>query len=171
MPGQVRLLIAALPLAWLSYCGMALAENFSSPEDEVVLTVTGRIDARNDGERAVFDMAMLRALPVSSFETSTIWTEGVKEFSGVSLYDFLEAIGAGGTSLQAIALNDYAVEIPISDARNGGPIIAYEIDGKPMSVREKGPLWIVYPYDADAGYRTETIYSRSIWQLDRLQVE
>ena len=68
-------------------------------------------------------------------------------------------------------MNDYAVDIPIGDARDGGPIIAYEIDGKPMSVREKGPLWIVYPYDSKTEYRTETIYSRSIWQLDRLQFE
>jgi len=39
-----------------------------------------------------------------------------------------------------------------------------------MSVREKGPLWVIYPYDSDAKFRTEVIYSRSIWQLDRLAI-
>ena len=39
-----------------------------------------------------------------------------------------------------------------------------------MSVREKGPIWVIYPYDHDADYRTDTIFSRSIWQLDRIDV-
>ena len=50
--------------------------------------------------------------------------------------------------------------------RDGGPIIAYERNGKEMSVRSKGPLWIVYPYDSNPSYKTEAIYSRSIWQLE-----
>jgi len=37
-------------------------------------------------------------------------------------------------------------------------------------LREKGPLWVIYPYDSDAKFRTEVIYSRSIWQLDRLAI-
>jgi hypothetical protein len=37
-----------------------------------------------------------------------------------------------------------------------------------MSIREKGPLWLVYPYDLNKAYQSETIYSRSIWQLVRI---
>ncbi|RYH00523.1 oxidoreductase, partial [Salipiger sp. IMCC34102] len=75
----------------------------------------------------------------------------------------------GGTLL-ATAINDYTVEIPVSDAVEGGPIIAYQMDGAEMQVRDKGPLWIVYPYDDTPEYRSEVIYSRSIWQLDRIEV-
>jgi hypothetical protein len=49
-------------------------------------------------------------------------------------------------------------------------MIAFRMNGAPMSVRDKGPLWIVYPYDSDPRFQTEIIYSRSIWQLDRLEV-
>jgi hypothetical protein len=49
-------------------------------------------------------------------------------------------------------------------------LIAYAMDGKEMSVRYKGPLWIVYPYDSNANYRTEITYARSVWQLDRIDV-
>ena len=73
-------------------------------------------------------------------------------------------------TLKATAINDYAVEIPVEDAVEGGPIIAFMRNGAPMSVRDKGPLWIVYPYDSDPAYQTEVIYSRSIWQLDRIEV-
>ena len=37
-------------------------------------------------------------------------------------------------------------------------------------MRDKGPLWIIYPYDQNTDYQTEVIYSRSIWQLDRIEV-
>jgi hypothetical protein len=69
----------------------------------------------------------------------------------------------------ASAINDYSVEIPLSDAVKGGPIIAYSIDGKEMSLRDKGPLWVIYPYDSNSDFRSEVVYLRSIWQLDRLE--
>ena len=58
----------------------------------------------------------------------------------------------------------------VEDAVEGGPIIAYRLNGDRMSVRDKGPLWVVYPYDSDQVYQTEVIYSRSIWQLYRIDV-
>ncbi|MCP1199071.1 molybdopterin-dependent oxidoreductase [Notoacmeibacter sp. MSK16QG-6] len=149
----------------------AIASEIGTPEGEPVLTVSGQIGQANQNGKAVFDKDMLEALPTKSFRTSTIWTEGSHTFTGVALNDFLKAVGADGKTINAIALNDYAVEIPVSDAIDNGPIIAYQMDGKAMSVRDKGPLWIVYPYDANADYRTEMIYSRSIWQLNRIEIE
>jgi hypothetical protein len=58
----------------------------------------------------------------------------------------------------------------MSDAIVGGAIVAFEMDGKPMPRRAKGPLWIVYPFDSSAKFRTESIYARSIWQLNRLHI-
>ena len=149
----------------------ATAGELAKPSGEPVLTVSGKIVQTNADEAAVFDLDMLKAMPTTSFRTSTIWTEGTHTLTGVALEDLLGAIGSKGETITAVALNDYAVEIPASDAVADGPIIAYEMDGKEMSVRDKGPLWIVYPYDSDAAYRTEMIYSRSIWQLDRMQIE
>jgi hypothetical protein len=39
-----------------------------------------------------------------------------------------------------------------------------------MSVREKGPIWMIFPYDSVEAFRTEQTYARSIWQLDRIAV-
>ncbi|MCU4655216.1 molybdopterin-dependent oxidoreductase [Roseibacterium sp. SDUM158016] len=148
----------------------ALADMLPAATGEVLLTVRGAIASTNDGDAAVFDREMLEALGAESFETTTIWTEGVQSFTGVPLNTVLDALGAEGETLRAIALNDYAVEIPVSDAEEGGPIVAYLQNGAPMSVREKGPLWVVYPYDANTAYQTEQIYSRSIWQLVSIEV-
>ncbi len=160
----------AVTIGFLLVAANVRAAEIGTPQNDPVLTVNGQIERTNEGDTAVFDMDMLKALPATSFRTSTIWTDDVHRFTGVALDDLLDAVGAQGRTINAIALNDYAVEIPAADAVDGGPIVAYEMDGAEMSVREKGPLWIVYPYDAKADYRTEMIYSRSIWQLDRMNI-
>jgi hypothetical protein len=88
----------------------------------------------------------------------------------VSLKTFIDHLEVQDGNLSAVAINDYKVDIPVSDAVEDGPIIAYMRNGEVMSVRDKGPLWIVYPFDATEDYQAEVIYSRSIWQLDRIVV-
>ena len=119
---------------------------------------------------ADFGMSELTQLPVTTIRTNTVWTDGKQEFSGVALVDFLALLEIGSGTLEAVAVNDYLAEIPVSDAVVGGPVIAYLHNGEPMSVREKGPLWVVYPYDSNTAYQREEIYARSIWQLTHIIV-
>lgn len=152
-----------------------LAVSLSGPlaADETastLLTLTGDIQVIDGNEAIQLDRAALEALPTTTFETSTIWTDGVHSFTGVSLADLAAELDVQSGQFLATAINDYTVEIPVSDAVEGGPIIAYLMDGEEMSVRDKGPLWVIYPYDSDADFRSEVIYSRSIWQLDRLEI-
>ena len=147
------------------------AEMLAVPSGAPVLTVSGKVNKTNQAETAVFDRAMLEAMSPVSFKTRTIWTEGENEFTGVLLSELLRNLGIESGTLRATAINDYAVDIPVADALKEPAIIAYKINGQPMSVREKGPLWIVYPYDKDKKYQAEVYYSRSIWQLDRIVVE
>lgn len=146
------------------------ASSLPSPTGPVLLTVSGEIEATNAPGEARFDIAMLEEMGGVEFSTSTIWTSGVVTFTGVPLDTFLDELGASGSTLEATAINDYVVSIPTTDAVAGGPMIAYKRDGDYMSIRDKGPLWIVYPYDKSADYQSELIYSRSIWQLDRIKV-
>lgn len=147
----------------------SFAENLPALAGDVVLTVSGNVEKTNAGKTTVLDLKMLEALETTTIETTTIWTEGTQVFQGVSLKALVEELGIKGTMLRASAINDYTVEVPMSDAVEGGALVAYRLNGENMSVRDKGPLWIIYPYDSDADYRTEVIYSRSIWQLDRIE--
>ena len=45
------------------------------------------------------------------------------------------------------------------------------MNGKAMDVRNKGPIWIIYPIDEFPELKTEEISGRSIWQLDKLLVQ
>lgn len=147
---------------------MAFAESLPAPTGDVLLTLSGEMDKQTSDGVVQLDMSLLQSLPVRQFTTATIWQDGPVEFTGVSLRDLLDHTGATGTAIEAVALNDYSVEIPVDSITEDAPIVAYHMDGKEMSPRDKGPLWIVYPYDAAPEYRTEVVYSRSIWQLDRI---
>lgn len=144
--------------------GLALAQE--APTGDVLLTVSGT----PDGKETRFDLAMLEALPASEFTTKTIWTEGPQRFEGVYLHDLLAGLGVSSGILTLTATNDYAITIPIAEIREGEALLAYRRNGAAMSLRDKGPLWLVYPFDASDDFRNEVIYSRSIWQLDRLRV-
>ena len=102
------------------------------------------------------------------FATSTIWTDGIIQFSGVSVRTILGQTNATGEKLKMVALNDYAIEMPVSELEEAAPIVATRMDGETMSVRDKGPFWVIYPFDADPEYASETNHSRSVWQLSRL---
>ena len=141
----------------------------AKPGGRPLLTVLGAIE-KGDGQKVTFDRAAMEAMPVAVVETKTPWTEGVTRFEGVRLTDILARVGASGKEVVATAVNDYAVTLPVEDENGAEPVIAYKMNGKPMSLRDKGPLWIVYPFDSDRNLEAEKYYSRSIWQLKSLTV-
>lgn len=157
-------------LAGLCLAGAGSAQALDKPQGPVVLTLSGRIRSPNDGTRANFDMAMLERLPQTSFTTRTPWYAQARKFTGPLLRDVLAAAGASGTLLRAVALNDYWVEIPVDDAARHDVVVARLLDDKPMGVRDKGPLFMVYPFDAQPELRNPVYYSRSAWQLRTIEV-
>ena len=137
------------------------------PDATVILTIQG---AQSPTQDMQFSLSALEALDQTEVVTTTVWTEGVQTFQGVSLKALAELLAVTEGSFEVWAANDYLAEIPVSDAVEGGPIIAYRLNGAQMSLRDKGPLWLIYPYDSNPRYRSEVIYSRSVWQLDRIIV-
>lgn len=167
-----RLVHSAVALVGLLFlAGSALADALPAPAGDVILRVTGHIANQNDGTDALFDLDGLESLPHAQVVTSTPWTEGQTVFDGVLLRDLLAAVGAAGGSLRAVAINDYAVEIPAEDATVYDVIVAYEMNGEPMSVRDKGPLWIVYPMDDHDELKTPETEAKMIWQLRDISVQ
>jgi len=135
--------------------------------EETVLKVSGDVDS---DAPISFSDADLAALPTITFETGTIWSEGIKTFSGPSLGSVLEAAGAGPGELQLVAANDYKVSLPKNVIEDQYPIIANRINGKPFGIRDKGPLWVVFPYDSKPAFQSELIYAYSIWQLTEIEI-
>lgn len=147
-----------------------LAGDLPALSGPVLLTVTGLDLATYPTGTAEFDLPMLQALGAEKITTTSIWTDGPHEFTGVPLQTLEQYLGITAPTLSLHALNDYAVQMPASEVEPGAPILAYMMDGAVMPVRDKGPLWLIYPYDSGARYRTDTFFSRSVWQLDRIDV-
>ncbi len=164
---RIGRMIAGIALG-VTFWGPAPAETFNPPKGPIVLTVQGQIAAHNAQDGLALDADQLAALPQHSFSTSTVWTEGTSVFSGVLLKDFIAAVGAHGTVVTLTALNDYQINIPMAEMADDGPLLALEQDGKPLTARTKGPIWLIYPFDDNPAYRTEETYSRAIWQLDKI---
>ena len=161
-----RRLLAVFALALPAGPLWALA----TPSGPVVLTVHGRVRLPNAGSTAQFDMQMLEQLPQRSFVTQTPWYPTPRKFSGPLLRDVLSACGAQGSNVRATALNDYRVDLPFEDTQRFDVLLALLLDDKSMAIRDKGPLFIIYPFDSNAELRTTVYYSRSAWQLKSLEV-
>lgn len=144
------------------------AEQLPEPSGPVLLTISGAMENETSQGVVEFDMDTLASMETVEFTTSTIWLEENATFTGVALRDLLEFAGSTGSTISAVALNDYKIDIPVVEIEDDAPIVAYLLNGEAMTPRGKGPLWIVYPYDESDTYRSEVIYSRSIWQLNRI---
>lgn len=146
------------------------ARALDRPAGRVILTVTGVMGVHNDGESASFDIALFDRLPQHTFSTKTPWYPQSRKFTGVLVSELLKALDSQATSLRAVALNDYRVDIPATDLTRHGALIASLLDDKPIAVRDKGPLLIIYPFDDQPELRTAVFYSRAVWQLRSLEL-
>jgi hypothetical protein len=161
-------LFGAVALVAANFAGAA---SLPAPTDKPILTVTGKISVTNEDGTAQFDRAMLEALGTASFTTSTPWYKDPVKFEGVPLAKVMDAVGATGDRIISVALNDYSAEMPMEDARKFGVILALKRDGIYMAVRDKGPIFIVYPFDSNPELKVQKYYSRSVWQVARIEVK
>jgi hypothetical protein len=142
-----------------------------APTGDVILTIVSpHLEYPNAGRRAEFDLAMLENLSNRTGTMETPWTKGEVQFSGPLLRAVLEAAGARGVALKIKALNDYEAEIPMEDATSIDTMLATRMDGKPMSVRDKGPIFLIYPFDSRSDLYNEKYFSRSVWQIKEIEV-
>lgn len=135
-----------------------------------ILTVRGAIDGIPQGGSRRFDLEALQAMPQTSFKTATPWHKQSTTYSGVAVGTFLTLIKAKGTRLRLIALNDYAVVADVKELTGNGAIFAIAKDGVPLPISDKGPIFVVFPFDSDAKLRTDSIYLHSVWQLCQIDV-
>ena len=161
---------------------MARADALPQPAGKIILSISGKIGVTNNAEGsgkigvtnaegvARFDRAMLEGLGLTAFTTATPWYDSQVTFEGVRLDHLMDVVGASGEQLSVQALNDYTTEIPIADFARYRTILALKRDGAYMPVKDKGPLFIVYPFDSDPELKHQRFYSRSAWQVARMTV-
>ena len=163
LPGALALCAFGMPLA-------AICAEVAPPHDRVLLTVTGALANADASGRVDFDLTSLEHLGLSKLTTWTPWTDGEVEFEGVLARRLMEAVGARGTDVEALGLNDYEEVIPIEDFHKYDVLLALRMNGELMRVRDKGPIWIVYPWSDHPGLDDFATREKSVWQLSVLHV-
>lgn len=157
--------------AILSTLVLQVSAVFANPSTQAsqdhILTLSGAIAER--------EVALTRAdlLAFSQYQivTTTSVTDGPQTFKGFLIRDLLRTFEADGDVVVARALNDYQIEIPISDLERFDVIGALSMDGEPLSPRDKGPIWIVYPRDDHPELQDIRYDTRWVWQLVSLSVQ
>lgn len=167
IPETVRFVAVSILAAFILCMSPATGE---AQDDAVILTVDGNIDHHGDDGKARFTLAELKAIGVTTLRTSSNWTNGVVTFEGVLVRSLMEKVGAKGTAVTARAIDEYFSEIPMQDFTDYDVILAYALNGKPLSRRDKGPLWVVYPWDAHEGLKHGPKTVHSVWQLERMTI-
>lgn len=150
---------------------IAQAETLPAAKGRVILTISGKISTTNKADTAEFDRDMLEAMGMESFTTATPWYSAPAKFEGVPLAKMMDRLGATGETLSVVALNDYSSEIPMADIRKYKVLLALKVNGEYMSVRDKGPMFIIYPFDSDPDLQHQTYYGRSVWQVAKIVVK
>lgn len=163
--------VVILAGTWLAAPSVTAAADLPQPAGRVILEVKGKIGVTNADGLARFDRAMIEALGLSRMRTTTSWTQGVATFEGVELARLLQAVKASGTVLRVQALNDYQADIPLSDVERWNPILAMRQDGKDLQIRDKGPLWVIYPWSEHPEIDLTLTNPRSVWQVRRIIVD
>ena len=82
----------------------------------------------------------------------------------------LNAVGAKGRVMHAAAINDYTIELDAREFDDVPAILAMRMNGKDLSVRDKGPIWLVYPRDDYPNVRGQSNNFKWIWQLKTLTI-
>jgi hypothetical protein len=137
------------------------------------LEITGNISRFTDEEnqRYIFTDQQLFSMPVKAINTTTPWTP-LEKFEGVALADLLSKVGAKGNMMTFYALNDYYINIPITDVEKYHMILAYKMGGTMLKIRNFGPLFLVYPRDSGGKELNSPLYnSRLIWQITRIEIK
>ena len=161
--------INAALLALVLAVGVSASPPIYAQADLPTLVVEGQ-----DGEAPVsvtFDRDELEQMVMVSIQTTTPWNEGVVDFEGVPLEQLLLNAGVSGTTATVTALNDYSVDIPVSDFSEFGVILAIKRDGEYMPVSDQGPFFVMYPFDSDPALNAQPYHGRAVWQVKQITVE
>ncbi|MFA0056772.1 MULTISPECIES: hypothetical protein [Vibrio] len=118
------------------------------------------------GQKHQLSREQLLLLPQKEITTSLPWVDGKSVYSGVTLQTILETIDLPISSqVTFVALNDYKIAVPKEDFDDYHPIIAIKQDGKFMSVRDKGPYWLIYPLTSTPDIDNTDFHGKMIWQI------
>lgn len=114
----------------------------------------------------------LAAMPQYDMATENEFADGKVTYRGPRVEEVLARLGLDKLdSVRFVAANDYYVDIPTEDLVKYHAILAMQADGKALTRREKGPLWLMYPISDYPALQDPIYMRRLIWQVVRIEAQ
>jgi hypothetical protein len=161
----------------------AIVLTLPSPTGTPLLTFTGKLESTASNGSAgagggagggapsvSLDRAAIDSLNRIELTVSDPFQQKQIGYKGVWLADLLRAVGVpdSASNLHMTALDDYVVNIPMSDVRAGGIFFAVQnLDGTPIPVSAGGPTRIVFRDGTPSGANSE----QWIWSIATIEVQ
>ncbi|ANQ84858.1 hypothetical protein dqs_1820 [Azoarcus olearius] len=156
-------------------CGVAFAAAGPVPEP-VRLPAAAHPDASQTlrfasaGSVRELSLADIEALGLHEVRTATFWPADDGVYQGVLLRDVLKAAGLGDAlAVRVAALDGFSQLLPRADWMRWPVLLATRRDGKPMSVRNKGPFRIIYPRDMSPALDDPIYRLRWVWLIRSIE--
>ncbi len=159
----MRTFICTLSVLFSTFIASASAQDLSVTvvqDDEAIKKVTLAAEDLLDIDRT-------KVLTDNDYVTDVTLFEGPLFRSLVN--EFAEDMDNVAT-INATALNDYSISVPIPDITDYDVIISVLMDGERMSIRDKGPFWVIYPMSRNPELQDDIFNNRLIWQLSRIEI-
>ena len=122
------------------------------------------------GQQVTLDEAALSALPQTEFTTTTPGPRAPTTIAGRP-WRVLAAQGIlDARKIAVSALNGYqqVVDLALFD---GVPLtLVRQEDGKPLTRRNKGPLWLLIPFTTYPKLDVPAIHNCMVWQVTRIEI-
>lgn len=152
-------------LALLAGPGASLARS-----DETLLVLRNPALNAEHGEIR-FTRSDLVARDWHTIKTGNQFISGVGTFRGPMVSDVLSLIGrANATKARLTAVNQFYAEVEIAEFARFGAILAMEMNGRALSLRDFGPIWVMYPIDDHSELQDSRYNSRLVWQLSEIEL-
>ena len=150
---------------------MLFAVPTTTQADDTLLTLS---NPRIAGPHGVikFTRADLEAMQQVEITTSNAFMDHPATFRGPSAYALIDQIGrAGANVVRLSSANEFFIDVDIAELADYGVILAIEVDDKRLTMRDRGPIWLMYPVDQFEELQNPSMNNRLIWHLQTIELQ
>ncbi len=147
-------------------------DKIPAPTGDVILTVTGKIGTTNSNGAIKMDLATIESVGLVDYKVLDPFQKKDTVFRGPLMGNLLDLwqVAKDATKLHVVALNDYVVDVPMSEVRKYPVVFALQQDGQYMPVSTRGPAMLVFPYN-DFQFDQTVFNDYWAWQIKTIDVQ
>ena len=140
--------------------------------ESTVLTISWADGRAAPVKLALKDLEKLERKDYLTLLPPSLSVPGRHDWLGIPLRAVLEAANAKSfTTMRIAALDGYQVNLPATDVARFDPILAYQKDGQYIGILDKGPLFLIYPFESHRELQSMQYINRAIWQVNAIVLQ